>query len=49
VQKPAVDLVIADFPDGLPVPRVSEFPGHVPAWNEHILGFLKLTIGFCGG
>jgi hypothetical protein len=44
-----VDLVIAEYPDGLPVPGVSEFPGQVPIWNKHVQNFIKFTIGFCQG
>ena len=29
-QKATVDLIIAEYPDGLPVPGVSEFLGQVP-------------------
>ena len=47
--KPGVDLVIADFPDGLPVPGVSDPPTQVPAWNQQVKSFIKFVIGFCGG
>ena len=30
---PCFDLVIADIPDGLPVPNVSVPPSHIPTWN----------------
>jgi hypothetical protein len=49
VQKAAVDLIIAEYPDGLPVPGVSEFPGQVPHWNKQVQNFVKFTIGFCQG
>jgi hypothetical protein len=49
LQKPAVDLIIAEYPDGLPVPGVSEFPGQVPSWNKQVQNFIKFTIGFCQG
>ena len=49
LHKAAVDLVIAEYPDGLPVPGVSEFPGQVPNWNKHVQNFIKFTIGFCQG
>jgi len=49
LSKPAVDLVIADFPDGLPVPGLSKPMSQVPTWNVQVQDFLKLTIGFCGG
>ena len=48
-QKAAVDLVIAEYPDGLAVPGVSEFPGQVPHWNKQVQNFIKFTIGFCQG
>jgi hypothetical protein len=49
LQKAAVDLIIADYPDGLPVPGVSEFPGQVPDWNKRVQNFIKFTIGFSQG
>ena len=49
LHKPAVDLVIAEYPDGLHVPGVSEFPGQVPNWNKQVKNFIKFTIGFCQG
>ncbi len=49
LHKPAVDLVIAEYPDGLPVPGVSEFPGQVPTWNKQVQNFIKFTVGFCQG
>lgn len=48
-KKPAVDLVIAEYPDGLPVPGVSHPSSQIPSWNAHVEGFLKITIGFCHG
>jgi hypothetical protein len=49
LQKPAVDLIIAEYPDGLPVPGVSEFPGQVPSWNKQVQNFVKFIIGFSQG
>ena len=49
VQKGAVDLIIADYPDGLPIPGVSAFPGQVPNWNMQVPNFIKFIIGFCQG
>ena len=46
VEKPGVDLVIAEYPDGLRVPGVSDPPSQVPNWNESLEGFLKVTMGF---
>jgi hypothetical protein len=48
-KKAAVDLIIAEYPDGLPVPGVSEFPAQVPTWNKQVQNFIKFTIGFCQG
>lgn len=48
MERPAVDLVIADYPDGLPVPGVSMPPSSVPSWNEKVSDFLTYVIGFCG-
>jgi hypothetical protein len=48
-KKAAVDLIIAEYPDGLPVPGVSEFPAEVPTWNKQVQNFIKFTIGFSQG
>ncbi len=32
--KPALDLIIADIPEGLPVPSISNPPSTLPVWNE---------------
>lgn len=37
----AVDLIIADYPDGLRVPGVFDPPHGVPNWNEQNVSFLK--------
>lgn len=47
--KPAVDLVIVDFPDGLHVPGISLAANEVPPWNETVQDFIRYTVGFCGG
>jgi hypothetical protein len=44
-----MDLIIVEYPDGLSVPGVSEFPGHVLMWNKQVQNFIKFTIGFCQG
>ena len=44
-----MDLIIAEYPDGLPVPGVFDFPGQVPHWNKQVQNFVKFTIGFCQG
>jgi hypothetical protein len=49
LQKAAVDLIIAEYPDGLPVPGVVEFTGQVPHWNKQVENFIKFTIGFSQG
>jgi hypothetical protein len=49
LQKPAVDLIIAEYPDGLPIPGVSEFPCQVPSWNKQVQNFVKFIIGFSQG
>ena len=36
LQKAAVDLIIVEYPDGLPVLGVSKFPGQVPNWNKQV-------------
>ena len=48
-KKPFADFVIADYHDYLPVLGVSQPPSSVPSWNEQVQGFLRFTIGFCGG
>ena len=48
-QKGAVDLIIAEYPDGLHVLGISEFPWQVPHWNKQVQNFIKFTIGFCEG
>ena len=44
-----MDLIIAEYPDNLPVPGVSEFPEQVPTRNKQVQNFIKFTIGFCQG
>jgi hypothetical protein len=47
VQKRAVvDLVIAEFPDGLPVPGLSNPPSQVPTWNAFHPKFLQIMMSF---
>lgn len=45
-KKPAVDLMIADFPDGLRIPGISDPSSQVPHWNEHIPDFLQVMMSF---
>ena len=49
LQKPAVDLISAEYPDGLPISSVLVFPAQVPTWNKQVQNFIKFTIGFCQG
>ena len=49
LQKPVVDLILANYPDGLPIPGVSKFSTQVPTWNKQVQNFIKFTIGFCRG
>jgi hypothetical protein len=49
LQKDAVDLIIAEYPDDLPIIGVSEFPGQVSNWNKQVQNFIKFTIGFFQG
>ena len=42
----AVDLIIADYPDGMQVSGVSDPPHIVPNWNEHSASFLKCVMQF---
>ena len=44
-----MDLIIAEYPDGLRVPGVSKFAERVLNWNKHVQNFIKFTIGFCQG
>jgi hypothetical protein len=45
-KKPAVDLIIVEYPDGLRVPRVSDPPTEIPHWNRKISNFLTFIISF---
>ena len=44
-----MDLIIAEYPDGLRVPGVSKFAERVLNWNKNVQNFIKFTIGFCQG
>lgn len=44
--RPAADLVIAEIPDGMPVPGISTESSTVPVWNALVPDFLKIVIGF---
>ena len=45
-KKPTVDLIIADFPDGLRVPGVFNPPSHIPPWNARSPSFLQVLMAF---
>jgi hypothetical protein len=45
-KRAAVDLVIAEYPDGLPVPGLSNPPSQVPTWNGFRPKFLKVMRSF---
>jgi hypothetical protein len=46
LQKVVVDLIIAKYADGLPIPGVSKFPGQVQNWNKQVQNYITFTIGF---
>lgn len=41
-----MDLIIAEYPDGLPVPGVSNPPSEIPHWNASIPSFLHVMMAF---
>ena len=45
-KKLAVDLSIADYPDGLRVPGVSDPPSQIPPWNANIPRLLNILMAF---
>ncbi len=45
-KKPAVDLIIAEYPDGLPVPGISNPMSQIPQWNASIPSFLQVMMAF---
>ena len=45
-KKSAVDLIIADYPDGLRVPGVSDPSSHIPPWNALFPSFLQVLMAF---
>jgi len=42
----AVDLIIVDVPEGLPVPTVSNPPGSIPKWNQFSLVEVQAIFDF---
>jgi hypothetical protein len=45
-KRAAIDLVIAEYPDGLPVPGLSNPSSQVPSWNAFHPNFLKVMMSF---
>jgi hypothetical protein len=43
-----VDLMIVDFPEGLPVPMVSSPPTSMPDWNSEHKSFLSMVFDIGG-
>jgi hypothetical protein len=41
-----VDLIIADYPNGLRVLDVWDPPSQIPYWNANILSFLNILMAF---
>ena len=41
-----MDLIIADYPDGLRVPGLSDPPFQIPRWNVNIPSFLHVMMAF---
>lgn len=47
VTQPSVDLVIADIPEGLPVPGLSDPDHTIPPWNAKNLDSIQSIFSFC--
>ncbi len=47
--KPRLDLMIADMPEGLPVPNLSAPPSTIPKWNEASPTWLQEVFEFADG
>lgn len=43
-----IDLLVADVPDGLPVPNISSPPTAVPSWNVYTPQFFGPLLEFAG-
>ena len=41
-----MDLIIADLPEGLPVPGISNPPSYVPAWNRESEDWFQTIFDF---
>lgn len=47
VSQPLVDLVIADIPEGLPVPRLCDHDHVIPFWNAKNVDSMQSIFSFC--
>jgi hypothetical protein len=43
---PCLDLILADIPEGLPVPGISIPPSSIPAWNKESKEWLQPVFDF---
>ncbi len=43
---PCLDLILADIPEGLPVPGISDPPSSIPAWNQESKEWLQPLFDF---
>ena len=44
--QPCLDLILADIPEGLPVPGISDPPTSIPAWNQETHEWLHPIFDF---
>ena len=44
--QPCLDLILADIPEGLPVPGISNPPTSIPAWNQETHEWLQPIFDF---
>ena len=44
--QPCLDLILADIPEGLPVPGISNPPTSIPAWNQDTHEWLQPVFDF---
>jgi hypothetical protein len=44
--QPCVDLILADIPEGLPVPGISNPPTSIPTWNQETPEWLQPIFDF---
>jgi hypothetical protein len=45
-KRATIDLIIAEYPDGLPIPGLSIPPSQVPTWNAFYPKFLQVMMSF---